>query len=83
MVQQCDLHALQDLLAEDVVFHSPLVHMPQRGKAITLLYVSGPMQVLDNTHFRYDPKIVGPRDALLEFSTDLDGIQVNGVDHIR
>ena len=83
VVQQRDLAALQDLLADEVVFHSPVVHTPQRGKAITLLYLGGAMQVLNNTHFRYDRQIVGPRDALLEFSTELDGIHVNGVDLIR
>jgi hypothetical protein len=41
------------------------------------------MQVLNNEHFRYEREIVGERDAVLEFSTELDGIQINGVDLIR
>jgi hypothetical protein len=83
VVQQRDMAALQGLLADDVVFHSPVVHTPQRGKAITLMYLGGALQVLNNAHFRYERQIVGPRDALLEFSTELDGIHVNGVDLIR
>ena len=31
---------LNDILAEDVTFHSPVVHTPQEGKAITLLYLA-------------------------------------------
>ena len=83
VVRSRDMAKLDALLADDVVFHSPVVHTPQRGKAITLLYLGGAMQVLNNTHFRYDRQIVGPRDALLEFSTELDGIHVNGVDLIH
>jgi hypothetical protein len=83
VVQQRDMAALQGLLADDVVFHSPVVYTPQRGKAITLMYLGGALQVLNNAHFRYERQIVGPRDALLEFTTELDGIHVNGVDLIR
>ncbi len=83
VVQQRDLAALGRLLADEVVFHSPVVHTPQRGKAITLRYLAGAMQVLNSAHFRYEREIVGAHDALLEFSTQIDGIQINGVDLIR
>jgi hypothetical protein len=74
------LHAL---LADDVVFHSPVVHTPQRGKAITFQYLAGAMQVLNNASFRYEREIVGERDAVLEFATEIDGILINGIDLIR
>ena len=83
LVQHRDMAALQTLLADDVVFHSPVVHTPQRGKAITLQYLMGAMQVLNHASFRYEREIVGTHDAVLEFATDIDGIQVNGVDLIR
>jgi hypothetical protein len=78
-----DMAALQDLLADDVVFHSPVVHTPQRGKALTLMYLHGAMHVLNNGSFRYEREIAGARDALLEFFTEVDGIVINGVDLIR
>ncbi|NRF70175.1 nuclear transport factor 2 family protein [Aquincola sp. S2] len=78
-----DLAALDALLADDVVFHSPVVHTPQRGKAITTLYLRGALQVLGNPAFRYEREIVGERDAVLEFVTEIDGLQVNGVDLIH
>ena len=74
---------LEKLLADDVVFHSPVVHTPQRGKAITLLYLRGAMEVLGSPAFRYVREIRGERDALLEFSTAIDGITINGADLIR
>jgi hypothetical protein len=43
----------------------------------------GAMHVLNTAHFRYEREIEGEHDALLEFSTELDGIQVNGIDLIR
>jgi len=83
VVQSRDMAALSRLLADDVVFHSPVVHTPQRGKAITFQYLAGAMQVLNTPQFRYEREIVGASDALLEFSTEIDGIQINGVDLIR
>lgn len=83
LVGSRDMQALHDLLADDVVFHSPVVHTPQRGKAITALYLTGAMHVLNNEHFRYEREVVGSRDAVLEFVTQVDGVHVNGVDLIR
>ena len=83
VVQSRDPQALAALLADDVVFHSPVVHTPQRGKAITLRYLMGAMHVLNSAHFRYLRQIAGARVAVLEFVTEIDGIEVNGVDLIR
>ena len=83
VVSSRDPATLKALLADDVVFHSPVVHTPQRGKAITLQYLMGATQVLNSKHFRYERQILGSHDAMLEFSTEIDGIQINGVDLIR
>jgi hypothetical protein len=83
VVQSRNPADLNRLLADDVVFHSPVVHTPQRGKAITFQYLMGAMHVLNTSHFRYERELAGPNDALLEFVTEIDGIQINGVDLIR
>ena len=83
VVTSRDPAALRAILADDVVFHSPVVHTPQRGKAITFQYLMGAMHVLNNAGFRYERQIVGAHDALLEFNTEIDGIQINGIDLIR
>lgn len=82
VVRSRDPAALDRLLADDVVFHSPVVHTPQRGKAITAAYLGAAMQVLGNRAFRYLREVVGERDAVLEFATEIDAIEVNGVDLI-
>lgn len=78
-----DPKLLDDLLADEVVFHSPVVHTPQRGRAITALYLTGALHTLNNDHFRYVRQIVGEHDALLEFVTEIDGVHINGIDLIR
>lgn len=83
IVASLDVEALDALLAPDVVFHSPVVHTPQRGLAITKLYLGAAFKVLNNDNFRYLREVIGERDAVLEFLTEIDGIQINGVDMIH
>ena len=74
--------ALDALLADDVVFHSPVVHTPQRGKAITTMYLQGALHVLGGESFTYVKQVLDGDTAVLEFETTVDGIHVNGVDII-
>ncbi|MEQ1643385.1 MAG: nuclear transport factor 2 family protein [Pyrinomonadaceae bacterium] len=74
---------LVDLLDDDVVFYSPVVHTPQIGKAITTMYLTAALHVFGNESFRYVREVVGESDAVLEFETEIDGIIVNGVDMIK
>ena len=75
---------LRDQIAEDAVFHSPVVHTPQAGKPLVVAYLSAADIVLANDSFRYVREIVDESKnmAMLEFELELDGIQVNGVDII-
>lgn len=83
LVRTQDASGLSALLADDAVFHSPVVHTPQRGKKAAARYLGAAFQVFFNPTFRYVREIVGPSDAVLEFETDIDGVQVNGVDLIK
>ena len=74
---------LDALLADEVVFHSPVVHTPQVGKPVTKLYLGAAFQVFFNESFRYVREIVGPHDAALEFQVEIDWIAVNGIDLIK
>jgi hypothetical protein len=78
-----DPQALRDLLAEDAVFHSPVVHTPQQGRDKVFAYLHAASHVLGGDHFRYLREIVDSNQAVLEFQSELDGIQINGVDIIR
>jgi len=83
LVETRDPRLLSRLLADDAVFISPVVHAPQRGKALTMSYLAAAFEVFFNPSFHYVREIVGPSDAMLEFETEIDGIQVNGVDILR
>lgn len=83
LVRKQDPRGLHALLDEEVVFLSPVVHTPQRGKQITAAYLSAAFSVFFNPTFRYVREIVGASDAMLEFETEIDGIVVNGVDIIK
>ena len=82
VVETRDAAGLDMLLAENAVFHSPVVHTPQVGKAITHRYLTAAFGVLFNESFRYVREIVADHDAALEFVVEIDGISVNGVDLI-
>ena len=77
-----DASRIPNLLADEVVFYSPVVHTPQVGKAITTMYLAAAVHVFGNDSFRYVREVVGENDAVLEFETKIDGIVVNGVDMI-
>jgi hypothetical protein len=83
MLASQDLARLDELLAEDAVFHSPIVHTPQRGKALTTMYLTAAFHVLFSSGFRYVREVVGDSDAVLEFTAEIDGIHINGVDMIH
>jgi len=83
LVKTRNAKGLDALLADGVVFHSPVVHTPQVGKAVTAQYLSAAFRVFFNTSFRYVREISGPRDAVLEFQVDIDGISVNGIDMLK
>jgi hypothetical protein len=74
---------LASLLADDVVFYSPIVHTPQVGKPITTQYLAAALHVFGNDTFRYVREVVGEHDAVLEFMVEMEGISVNGVDMIK
>ena len=71
LVRTRNTRELGALLAEDVVFHSPVVHTPQVGRAVTVQYLSAAFHVFFNPSFRYVREIVGPEDVALEFQVEM------------
>jgi hypothetical protein len=77
-----DADGLDALLADDVVFLSPVAHKPQVGKALTKAYLAAALSVLGNETFRYVGQWLGDNSAALEFVTVVDGVEINGADFI-
>ena len=82
MASHGDLTLLGAMIADDAVFHSPVVHTPQVGKAKVIAYLGAAAQVLGGTGFSYVRELVDGNQVLLEFTDELDGIHVNGIDLI-
>jgi len=80
LIASHDSSRLDDLLADEATFHSPIVHTPQVGKALTSGYLRAAMQLLDNGNFRYVNEWYAERSAVLEFEAVVEGITVQGVD---
>ena len=78
-----DKNRLLDLLHDDVVFRSPVVHTPQEGMPITFAYLSASGNTLGNGTFKYTRVFDCGDKAVLEFETEMDGIHVNGIDMIE
>lgn len=68
---------LEALLAEDAVF------TPQRGRAVTLQYLTAAANLFGGNEFRYVGQWYAERSAVLEFTADIDGVHVNGIDMIE
>ena len=83
---------LDELLADDVIFYSPIVFSPQNGKELTTLYLMAAGNTfggdkakdgtLEGSSFKYTKEILEGNQAMLEFETQIDGKYINGVDII-
>ena len=82
LIETRDAAALDNILADNVFFHSPIVHTPQEGKQITTLYLTAALYVFNNNSFKSLREVISGNNAVLEFSTVIEGITVNGVDMI-
>ncbi|MGW0336747.1 nuclear transport factor 2 family protein [Streptomyces sp. NPDC003011] len=82
-VEAGDLDAAVALLAEDVVFTSPVVFKPYAGKAITAAILRAVVQVFED--FRYVRELSGSdgRDHALVFTARVGDRELSGCDFIH
>ena len=82
-VEAGDLDAVEALLAEDVVFTSPVVFKPYPGRAITAAILRAVTRVFED--FRYERELAGEdgRDHALVFSARVGERELTGCDFIH
>jgi hypothetical protein len=81
-VEAGDAEALTDSLAEDVVFRSPVVFRPYKGKSIVSAIVTqAAMNVFED--FRYVERLEEGDTAALIFEARVGDRQVDGLDLLR
>lgn len=77
-----DMDAVEAMLADDVVFRSPVAFKPYPGKAITNAILRSVVEVFED--FRYVREIhdEGGRDHAYVFEAKIDGLEVTGCDFL-
>ncbi|MEV2214109.1 nuclear transport factor 2 family protein [Streptomyces sp. NPDC050997] len=82
-IEARDLDAAEALLAENVVFTSPVAFKPYAGKAITAAILRGVSRVFED--FRYVRELSGAdgRDHALVFTAKVDEREIDGCDFIH
>tara|TARA_B100000029_G_scaffold345761_1_gene338124 strand:+ start:126 stop:515 length:390 start_codon:yes stop_codon:yes gene_type:complete len=74
---------LSSILDTDVIFYSPVVFTPQKGKVIVGQYLSAAVKVFQNKQFRYTNIIKSNNFTYAEFEAMFGNILVNGIDAIK
>lgn len=82
-VESDDLEAVAALLADDVVFTSPVAFKPYPGKAITAAILRGVSRVFED--FTYIREIANPdgRDHAFVFTATVAGKKLQGCDFLH
>jgi hypothetical protein len=81
---QCIENASLDpaMMTEDVVFYSPYIYTPIKGKTNVSKYLEAAGMVFLNADFRYIEEIIGDNQACLVFEAAFDDLYANGVDYL-
>jgi hypothetical protein len=81
-VEAMDRSAVPDVLAEDVVFRSPVVFKPYEGReAVATVLVEGAMNVFED--FRYTDRFESGDAAALVFEARVADRELQGLDLLR
>lgn len=80
-VETQDPKILDELLADNVQFHSPFVWKPKDGKIITTVILTTVTQVFQE--FRYVREILDGNNWALEFEAKIGELTLRGIDLIR
>ena len=84
-VEQRNIDQVPELFHEDAIFRSPVLFKPYEGRDQVLKVLGAAERVLANSdNFRYLHQLEDPNDrvAILEFATEVDGRQVEGIDKL-
>ena len=85
LFEKGDLKKLESLLDKNIVFYSPIVFKGQVGRKLAVTYLKAAYDMFfadDNDSFQYVRELNSDTDSVLEFTCEIDGIQINGVDMI-
>jgi SnoaL-like domain len=82
-IEAWDMAAAEALLAENVVFTSPVAYQPYPGKALTAAILRGVARVFEDFHYVREIAGADGRDHALVFQAKVNGKQVHGCDFLH
>ncbi len=82
-VEAADIDAVAAMLADDVVFRSPVAFKPYEGKAITVAILRAVVQVFEDFHYVREIEAAAGGEHALVFEASVDGLGVTGCDFLR
>ena len=82
-VEEQDEAAIQAMLADDVVFTSPVAFKPYVGKPITAAILRGVLRVFEDFHYIREIHDSNGQDHAFVFETVVSGKRVTGCDFLH
>ena len=83
MIETRDMSLLNELLADDVVFRSPVAFKPYEGKQVVYFILTNVIQVFENFTYHREFFTEDKQSVVLEFSAVVSEKQLKGIDMIR
>jgi hypothetical protein len=82
-VEERDEAAIQAMLADTVVFTSPVAFKPYTGKAMTAAILRGVLRVFEDFHYIREINDTNGRDHAFVFETTVAGKKITGCDFLH
>jgi hypothetical protein len=82
-IEAWDMAAVEALLAENVVFTSPVAYQPYPGRALTAAILRGVARVFEDFHYVREIAGADGRDHALVFQAKVNGKEVHGCDFLH
>ena len=83
MLQTGDMSILNELLAEDIVFRSPVAYNPYPGKQVVFFILSNVIQIFENFSYHREFYTEDGMNVVLEFSANVGEKKLKGIDMIQ
>lgn len=83
MLETRDMSILNELLADDVVFRSPVAFHPYPGKQVVFFILSNVIQVFENFSYHREFLSEDGNNVVLEFSANVGDKKLKGIDMIQ
>ena len=83
MLESRDMSLLNELLADDVVFRSPVAYSPYPGKQVVMFILTNVIQIFENFTYHREFYTEDEQSVVLEFSANVGEKKLKGIDMIR